>query len=255
MTQPPSPLTMLLSRHTRRRNFTIGLLLAAAARAVRAQEPAKQHRIAIVISTGPVTRVYDPTSHAFQAFWQELHRLGDAEGQNLIVDLYSGEGRPEGFADLAREVVRGSPEVIVAIAGSITSAISAATDTIPIVASGTYPSSGVLPNLGRPGGNMTGVRVEEPEIYGKRLQILKEAIPSASKIAYLDIRTFWDSASGREAREELDKASQILGVSLTDMLVEESTASEYQRVFREIAPHPPDAIIVSSKSEVFHTGL
>ena len=235
----------------RRRDIAIGLLLAAAARTGRAQEPPKQHRIAIVISAGPVARVYDPTSRAFQAFWQELHRLGDAEGQNLIVDLYSGEGRPAGFADLARRVVRENPEVIVAVAGPITSAISAATETIPIVASGTYTGSGVLPNLARPGGNMTGVRVEEPEIFGKRLQILKEAVPLASKIAYLDIRTDWESAFGQQAREELRKASQILEVSLTDMLVEESTASEYQRVFREIAPNPPDALIVSSTSELF----
>jgi len=236
----------------RRRDFAIGVLLAAAARTGRAQEATKQHRIAIVISTGPVARVYDPTSHAFQAFWQELHRLGDAEGQNLIVDLYSGEGRPAGFADLARRVVKGNPEVIVAVAGPITSAISAATETIPIVASGTRTSSGVVPSLAHPGGNMTGVRVEEPEIWGKRLQILKEAIPAASKIAYLDIRTFRESAFGRQAREEeLRKASQILEVSLTDMLIEVSTASEYQRVFREIAPNRPDAIIVSGTSELF----
>ena len=235
----------------RRRDFAIGVLLAAAARTGRAQEATKQHRIAIVISTGPVARVYDPTSHAFQAFWQELHRLGDAEGQNLIVDLYSGEGRPAGFADLARRVVKGNPEVIVAVAGPITSAISAATETIPIVASGTRTSSGVVPSLAHPGGNMTGVRVEEPEIWGKRLQILKEAIPAASKIAYLDIRTSWESPGGQEVRDELRKASQILEISLTDMLVEESTASEYQRVFREIAPSPPDAIIASSTSELF----
>jgi putative tryptophan/tyrosine transport system substrate-binding protein len=235
----------------RRRDFTITLLVACAMRTARAQEPARQHRIAIVISTGPVARVHDPTSHAFRAFWQELHRLGDDEGQNLLVDLYSGEGRPAGFADLARRVVKENPEVIVAIAGPITSAISAATETIPIVASGTYTGSGVMPSLARPGGNMTGVRVEEPEIWGKRLQILKEAVPSASNIAYLDIRTLWESASGRRVREELRKASQILEISLTDMLVDESTASEYQRVFREIAPHPPDAIIVSSTSELF----
>ena len=141
--------------------------------------------------------------------------------------------------------------MIVAVAGPITSAISAATETIPIVASGTYTGSGVVPSLARPGGNMTGVRVEEPEIWGKRLQILKEAIPSASKIAHLGIRISWESASGRQVREELRKASQILEISLADMLVEESTAPEYQRVFREIAPHPPDAIIVSSTSELF----
>ena len=177
--------------------------------------------------------------------------MGDAEGQNLIVDLYSGEGRPAGFADLARRVVKENPEVIVAVAGPITSAISAATETIPIVASGTYTGSGVVPSLARPGGNMTGVRVEEPEIWGKRLQILKEAIPSASKVAYLDIRTFRESAFGRQVQEELRKASQILEISLTDKLVEESTAPEYQRVFREIAPHPPDAIIASGTSELF----
>jgi putative ABC transport system substrate-binding protein len=141
--------------------------------------------------------------------------------------------------------------VIVAIAGPITSAIGAATGTITIVASGTYTGSGVVPSLGRPGGNMTGVRVEEPEINGKRLQILKEAVPSASKVAYLDIRTFWESTFGQQAREELRKASQILEISLTDILVEESTPSEYRRVFAEFAQHPPDALIASSTSELF----
>jgi putative ABC transport system substrate-binding protein len=177
--------------------------------------------------------------------------LGDVEGQNLIVERYSGEGRPAGCADLAREVVRGNPDVIVATGPPITLAVSAATGTIPIVASGTDISSGVAPSLARPGGNMTGVRVEESEIYGKRLQILKEAIPSASKVAYLDIRTFRESASGQQIREELRKASKILEISLTEILVEESTWSEYQRVFAEFAQHPPDAIIVSSTSELF----
>jgi putative tryptophan/tyrosine transport system substrate-binding protein len=164
----------------RRRDFTIGVLLATATRA-QAQQPAKSHRIAIIVSAGPATRVNEPASRWWQAFWEELSRLGDVEGQNLTVERYSGEGRPEGFADLAREVVRGNPEVIVAIGAPITSAVTAASGTIPIVASGTFTSSGVLPNLGRPGGNMTGVRVEEAAICGKRLQILKQAVPSASQ--------------------------------------------------------------------------
>ena len=120
----------------RRRDFTIGLLLAAAAQTVQAQERAKQHRIAIVVSTGPVARINDPGSRYWQAFWEELRRLGDVEGPNLTVERYSGEGRPEGFADLAREVVSRNPDVIVAIGGPITLAVSAATGTIPIVASG-----------------------------------------------------------------------------------------------------------------------
>ena len=177
--------------------------------------------------------------------------MGDVEGQNLTVERYSGEGRPEGFADLAREVVSRNPDVIVAIGGPITLAVDAATSTISIVASGTFTSSGVMPSLARPGGNLTGVRVEEFEIYGKRLQILKEAVPSASKVAYLDIRTSRESAFGQRAGEELRKASRLLEISLTDILVEESTSSEYQRVFAEMTLDPPDAIIVSSTSELF----
>jgi hypothetical protein len=74
-------------------------------------------------------------------------------------------------------VVSGNPDVIVAIGPPTTLAARAATGTIPIVASGTETSSGVVPRLARPGGNMTGVRVQGSEIYGKRLQILKEAVP------------------------------------------------------------------------------
>ena len=122
----------------RQRDFTIGLFLAAAAPLVRAEEPTKQHRIAIIIASGPVTRLDDPTSTAWRAFWEELRRLGDVEGQNLTVKRYSGEGRPESYADVAREVVSRNPDVIVPISPPIMHAVSAATDTIPIVGSGAY---------------------------------------------------------------------------------------------------------------------
>ena len=234
----------------RRRDFTMGLLLAATARTVQAQGLAKKHRIAMVVSAGPATRVNDPASRYWQAFWQELRHLGDVEGKNLTVERYSGEGRPAIFADLAREVVSQNPDVIVAIGGPITQAVSAATGTIPIVASGDT-SLAVVPSLARPGGNITGVRVDVGfEIYGKRLQIVKEALPSASKVAFLDLRTFSESYAGQQVREELRKASRLLQISLTDVLVEESTPSEYQRVFGEIARDRPEAIIVSDISEL-----
>jgi putative ABC transport system substrate-binding protein len=89
----------------RRRDFAIGLLLASATGA-RAQEQAKQHRTAIVIASGPIARINDPASRAWQAFWAELRRLGNVEGQNLTVERYSGQGRPEGYADLARVTTR-----------------------------------------------------------------------------------------------------------------------------------------------------
>jgi len=237
----------------RRRDFAIGLLLAVPAISwARAEQPLKQHRIAIVISTRPVTGISDRGIRVWQAFFAELRRLGDLEGQNLTIERYSGEGRPVVLGDLAHEVVSRRPDVILAIGPIVTTAVTAATTTIPIVATGDYTASGAVPSLARPGGNMTGAGVELGyEIWGKRLQILEEAVPSASKITYLDQRIFSESASGQQIREQLRQASRILGVSLIDKLVEESTPSEYKRVFAEISQDPPDAIIVSGTSELF----
>jgi putative tryptophan/tyrosine transport system substrate-binding protein len=83
----------------RRRDFAAGLLLAGVAGSVRAEEQAKQHRIAIVIPAGPVARIDDPGINFYRAFWEELRRLGDVEGQNLIVERYSGDS-PNCNADI-----------------------------------------------------------------------------------------------------------------------------------------------------------
>jgi hypothetical protein len=69
----------------RRRDFTIGLLLAAAVPSAPAQEPAKHHRIAIIIPAGPITSISDAGARPWQAFFEELLRLGDSEGQNLTI--------------------------------------------------------------------------------------------------------------------------------------------------------------------------
>ena len=86
------------------------LLFWAAVGAVQAQESVKRHRVAIIVSR-PVALIDD--SPVFQTLFEELRRLGLVEGQNLTIERYSGGGRPEGYADLARQVVNRSPEVIV----------------------------------------------------------------------------------------------------------------------------------------------
>jgi hypothetical protein len=93
----------------RRRDFTIGLLLAATHQPVLAQETTKQHRIAIVIAAGPAAGISDTGLRVWQAFFAELHRLGDVEGQNLAVARYSIEGRPERASEGAREAVGHNP--------------------------------------------------------------------------------------------------------------------------------------------------
>jgi len=230
----------------RRRDFTIGLALAAAIRTVRAQERAAQHRIAIVTPADPVALISETNSDTFsrrlyQAFFEELRRLGDVEGQNLTVERYSGEGRPEGYADLAREVVSLNPDVIVARTNPIARAVRTATGTIPIVWIGVDAiGDGLVTSLARPGGNLTGVSLYDYQIWGKRLQILKEAVPSASEVAFLCPRASWESAFGQRLRD----LGKRLEISLTGMPLQQSTSSEYQRVFAEIEQHRPDAIIV-----------
>jgi putative tryptophan/tyrosine transport system substrate-binding protein len=228
----------------RRRDFIAGLLLAGAARSVRAEEPADQHRIA-VIAAGPVARIHDPGVRAFRAFWDELRRLGHVEGENLQVYAYSGGGHPERYADIAREVVDQNPQVIVASTDAIARAARAASGTIPIVWIGGDPiTAGLAASLARPGGNITGVTVNAgDEIWGKRLQILKEAVPSASKVVLLTTRTAAPSAASEQLLRE---ASWRLQISLLAMPVEQSTPSEVQRVFGQIEQERPDAIIVQS---------
>jgi putative ABC transport system substrate-binding protein len=230
----------------RRRDFTIGLLLASAT-GVRAQQRGKQHRIAIV-EAGSVASIDDPTSRLWHAFWEELRRLGDVEGQNLTVDRYSGEGRPGGYADLARDVVGGNPDVIVAVTNPITQAIRDANGATPIVLiGGDVIEAGLAISLARPNGNITGVDVYTgDEIWGKLLQILKEAVPLAYKVAFLAMRVGWGGAQ----QQAIQEASQRLQISLIPMLLEDSTPSEYHRVFAEIARERSDAIIVHARGEL-----
>src|SRR5215469_12701070 len=105
--------------------------------------------------------------------------------------------------------------------------------------------AGLAASLARPGGNVTGVTVDAGmEIWGKRLQILKEVIPPASTVAFLAMRGQWEGPYGQQLRE----ASERLKISLIGMPLQESTPSEYQRAFAGIVDERPDAIIVSSRA-------
>jgi putative tryptophan/tyrosine transport system substrate-binding protein len=235
----------------RRRDFTIGLLLAATHQPVRAQETTKQHRIAIVEAYS-VAVIDDPGSRYWQAFWQELRRLGDVEGQNLAVARYSIEGRPETDAEVAREAVGHNPDVIVAITNHIAQAVHAANGTTPIVLfGGSVVEDGIVGSLAHPGGKITGVDAfAGEEMWGKLLQLLKEAVPSVSKVAFLALRGWGGRGSGAGQKQVLQDASQRLQISLVPALIDESTPSEFQRAFAEIAKEGADAIMVHGRGEL-----
>jgi putative tryptophan/tyrosine transport system substrate-binding protein len=227
----------------RRRDFAAGLTLAAGLRTALGREGETRHRIAIVRPAGPISLISATGIRFYREFFAELRRLGEIEGQNLTVERYSGEGRPESYADLGRKVVNRKPDVIVAITPPIMQAVRAATTTIPILfTSGDPIRSRLVTNLAQPGGNITGITVQTGmEADAKRLEILKEVVPSASTIAALCMRLFW-----QEDRPPLLEASRRLHVSLVGVLLEQSTLAEFQRVFAAIARDRPDAIIVQS---------
>ena len=176
----------------RRRKF---IMLAGGAAAwpvaARAQQPVTQHRIAIFHPAIPTTLITETGGgSAWPAFFAELRRLGYIEGENLIVERYSAEGHHERYAELAREIVTRNPNLIVTGTNPVVIAFTAATKTIPVVAFMLDPlKAGLVTSLARPGGNLTGITLDAGiEISGKRLQMLKEAIPSATKAAFLGMR-------------------------------------------------------------------
>jgi putative ABC transport system substrate-binding protein len=227
----------------RRRDIAIGLLLATAVGKARAQERAMQHRIAIAIPAGPVALISETGNRYWPAFFEELRRLGDVEGQpnpnrRAVFRRRAARGlcRPRSRGRQA-EPGRDRCHYQRRRAGG-----RAATGTIPIVWIGIEPiRAGLVTSLARPGGNITGVTAYDLELFGKLLQLLKEAVPSASKVAFLNVRAGYSQPFQQPLRE----ISQQLEISLIDMALHESTLSEYQRVFAEIARQRFDGILVS----------
>jgi putative ABC transport system substrate-binding protein len=236
----------------RRREFLRALGAAATAwpLAARAQQPATQQRIAIFHPAIPTTLLTETGGgSAWRAFFGELRRLGYVEGENLIIERYSAEGHHERYADLAREIVTRNPDVIVTGTNPVVIAFKAASSTIPVVAFMLDPlKAGLVTSLARPGGNLTGITLDAGiEIWGKRLQMLKEAIPSTTTAAFLGMRDGWEGSSG----EVLRAAGAELGISLTFMLPQKGNSSEIERVFAVMEQQRPDAVLVSGEGDLY----
>ena len=133
----------------RRRNLLFGLLAFATLRSARAQQNGKVHRIAYVRPAGAATGFTETAgTPSNRAMLKELRRLGYIEGQNLLIERFSGEGHAAHYPDLAQDVVRRKPDVIISITTGLTLDFKAATTTIPIVGMFGYPvEAGVVSSL------------------------------------------------------------------------------------------------------------
>ncbi len=236
----------------KRREF-ITLLGGAAAAwplTARAQQAAAQHRIAIFHPAIPTTLITETGGgSAWRAFFAELRRLGYVEGENLIIERYSAEGHHERYAGMAKEIVARNPDLIVTGTNPVVIAFTAATSTIPVVAFMLDPlKAGLVTSLARPGGNLTGITLDPGiEIWGKRLEMLKEAVPATAKAAFLGMREGWEGSSGQVLRDAGDR----LGISLVFMLPQEGTSSEIERVFAAMEQQRPDAVLVSGEGDLY----
>ena len=217
----------------RRRNF-IGILgVVALPVAARAQLTPKPRRIAFVHSGIPADKLTEAAGPFWvRRFYEELRTLGYAEGANLIVERFSAEGRTDHFAAVATAVVKSNPDVIISNFNALVKALMKATTTVPIVGlTGEPVSDGLVSNLARPGGNLTGVSISAGVAMGaKRLQFLKEALPIAAKVGYL---------SG--SRAEVERS----GVTLWTKIIAEVNEAQLRSAFVEMADQHIDAALVS----------
>ncbi len=185
---------------------------------------------------------------AFAAFFKELRKLGYIEGGNLLVERYSGEGRTEHYADLARDVVLSHPDLIFTVTTRMAQHFKATATTIPIVAYLADPvASGLARSLAQPGGNITGVIPDVgADFWGKQLEFLKVVFPTARKVAYLTPRGAWNMPGGVAIR----KAANQIAVELIGALLEGSIDEpEYRRVFAAMAQERVDAVMVNDAAE------
>ena len=175
-----------------------------------------------------------------------MQDLGYVDGQNLIVEARYAEDKVERLPGLARELVQLRPDVFVAVGTSATLAFKDATTTIPIVfLTNVDPIAvGLVPSLARPGGNVTGVLIApEGTLAGKKLEILKELVPRATRFALLVPD---DPNIGLKLQvQEAQKAASALGVEL---IVVEVRDSDYRSAFVTIGAARPGALFVGAHS-------
>ena len=177
------------------------------------------------------------------AFFYRLHQNGYAEGKNLIVDRYAANGQPERYAEVAHKAVISRPDVIVnAIGHKLILQLAKETSTIPIVVVvGDPVAAGLVQNLARPERNITGIAADAGiEMQGKHLDLLRQAIPSTSRVAYLSPREDWEGAWGHAANE----AGRRLGASIVGTPVENSAEEpQYRQAFEKMVQQSADALM------------
>ena len=233
----------------KRRDFMAGLLLAAAARPVRAQQPGATRRIGMLSPGG--SEPSDPTFKMLNAFLEALQELGYTEGQNLAVERQYANGSSDRLRELATELVTRKPDIIVAFSTTAARPARQATSTIPIVAIGMADpvADELVSSLARPGGNVTGTTFLGPELVGRRLQLLREVVPDLTRVAALWHPNAYSERTMSAVRNEIELAAKTLGLRL--QLVPAVGADDFAGAFAAMVGARAEALIVMPSPMLF----
>jgi putative tryptophan/tyrosine transport system substrate-binding protein len=220
----------------RRRGFIKGLSAASVANGAWLQFASSQQRKIAhigIIDDAPI----------WGSFRKALQEAGYLEGQNIIYDYQVAEGSPDRLALAAAELVHNSVDLIATFGTPAALAAKKATATIPIVAIsvGDPVRSGLVTNLAKPDGNVTGNTILGPDLSPKRLQLIKEVVPSVSRVAFL-----WnpDNASNAVILDELQIAAPSLGIRLIS--VEARKSGDFDTAFTKIEGEQAEAVLTTN---------
>ncbi len=231
--------TLYVGARVRRREF-IALLGGAATTwplAAEAQQAEKVYRVGLLalLPGADATR-------QMKALKTRLRDLGYIEGKNLVFDYRSAEGKPERLATLAAELLQLGPDVIIAGGGTLTAqAAKQATRTVPVVMVGVGDAiaSGLVATLARPGGNVTGLSALAPDIAGKRLEFLRDALPTLNQVAVLANPM---TPFVAQALKVVGDAASALRILIH--VVEMTAPDQLDRAFEAVLSAKPGALLV-----------
>lgn len=229
----------------RRRRFLLasGALLAAPS-SLLAQQSGRIYRIGF-----PWALPLKSGAEFYAAFEKRLRELGYTPGKNIVIDRRSAEGKSERVPEIVRQIVRAKPDVIVAGRNVTIRAAKAATKTIPIVMVWGIDvvRSGLVASLARPGGNVTGLTFNVgPESYSKRIEQLKEILPSLARVGYLVSPVMFD----RDMEADLKRVGSALGVEIIHL----DLTDDFERSFATAAQNRVDALLIITSVEHFNRG-
>ncbi len=226
---------------------TLALAFFGAPLASDAQQPPKVHRIGFLGAAS-----LSGYASLVEAFRQGLRDLGYVEGKNIVIEYRWADGRYDRLPDLAAELVRLKVEVLVTHGTPGTLAAKQATKTIPIVMalSGDAVATGIVASVARPGGNITGSTFFFPEINAKRLELLKEAVPRASRVALL---LNPDNPAKEPLLKAMEAAARSLKVELQQFEVR--SPDEFAGAFSAMTKRRVEAVaIIDDAMLIAHAG-